>query len=262
MAKGTIFGRNAVNGRIQLGMNNLRQSLSMLLVLLPAMGACGPVVEMAKEKDAGVGGSAGSTTGGATGGSSDNNGASCANGTPGGGNIVGSWTVASSALSVSGQLDLTPLGFGCTSAPVTGGSLQVTGTLTANPDGTFTDNTTTTGTEQCTLAPSCMQISGTTVTCNQMGQAFSGIGYASATCTSAAGGGCNCTAIVKQNGAMGVLSGYLFTSGTYATSGNVVTTSDGRSSARYSYCASGTTLTMTPQTTSPTTTGTIELQKQ
>ena len=259
MAKATILGRNAVDARIHLGMVNPRQSLSMLFLLLPALGACSPLVEIAKEQDTSVGGGGGS--GDATSGSSATGGTGTGAAATCSGDMVGTWTVAGSSLGVSGQLDLTMLGLGCASAPITGGSLQVTGTFTSNPDGTFSDNTTTTGSEQFTLAPSCMEISGTQVICSQIGRAFQAIGYASATCTSATGGGCDCTAAVQQNGAMGTLSEYLFTNGTYSTSGNVVSTSDGASSAQYSYCVSGDTLSMTPQTTSPTTTGTIVLKR-
>src|SRR4051812_49023030 len=95
---------------------------------------------------------AGATSGGAgttgtagTGGG----GASCPNVTPCGGNVVGTWTVASSCLTVSGALDLGLVGAGCPSAPVTG-TLAVTGTFTANADGTYSDNTITTGQERFT----------------------------------------------------------------------------------------------------------------
>jgi hypothetical protein len=47
------------------------------------------------------------------------------------------------------------------------------------------------------------------------------------------------------------------TSGGYNTSGNVVTTDSG---PKYSYCVSGNTLTWTPQSTTPTTTGTVVFQ--
>jgi hypothetical protein len=49
------------------------------------------------------------------------------------------------------------------------------------------------------------------------------------------------------------------TSGTYKTSGNVLTL-DG--STPYSYCVSGNNMTMAPQSTNPTATGSVVLQKQ
>jgi hypothetical protein len=81
-------------------------------------------------------------------------GTSCPNVTACGGNLVGTWTVTSSCLNVTGNLDLALVGAGCPSAPVTG-SLQVTGTWTANADGTYSDDTLTSGSEQFTLGPSC-----------------------------------------------------------------------------------------------------------
>ena len=47
-------------------------------------------------------------------------------------------------------------------------------------------------------------------------------------------------------------------SGTYTASGNVLTIS----SNTYSYCVSGTTMTMVPQGAGPTMTGSVVLQKQ
>jgi len=186
---------------------------------------------------------------------------SCSNVTPCGGNVVGTWTVASSCLTVGGGLDLTMLGIGCTFAPVAG-SLQVSGTFTAKSDGSFVDNTTTTGSEQFTLAPSCLLVSGTTVTCDNIGVIFPAIGFASATCTSTGGGVCNCTGTVNQNGGIGLVDWNAATTGSYSTSSDVLKTTDGSSSWPYSYCASDNTLTMTPETMSPTITGKIELQKQ
>jgi len=271
----TILGRNAANAGIQQSMYQRRQSLLTLVLLsLPALGACEPLVQMAKERDAGVdenGATGGSTsTVGAIGGAStvapgDVGGSSgssalCRNVTPCGGNVVGTWTVTSSCLTVGGGLDLTMLGIGCTSVPVAG-SLQVSGTFTAKSDGSFVDNTTTTGSEQFTLAPSCLQISGTTVTCDNIGVIFPAIGFASATCTSTGGGFCNCTGTVNQNGGIGLVDWNAATTGSYSTSSDVLKTTDGSSSWPYWYCASGNTLTMTPNTMSPTTAGKIELQK-
>src|SRR5215471_16202508 len=114
---------------------------------------------------------------------------SCSSVTPCGGDVVGTWTVTSSCLKVTGNVDVMQFGLGCTSVSVTG-SLQVTGTWTAKSDGTFTDATTTAGTEQITLAASCLQVSGTTTTCDRIGGLLQGVGYASVTCTDATGGGC------------------------------------------------------------------------
>ncbi len=50
--------------------------------------------------------------------------------------------------------------------------------------------------------------------------------------------------------------------GSYTTSGNTLSISDGRNQIPYAYCVSGSTLTMTPTfTQTGTATGTIVLQK-
>jgi hypothetical protein len=111
---------------------------------------------------------------GGTGGSSGAGGASCSNVVPCGGDVVGTWTVTSSCLRVSGQLDMSMLGAGCASAPVEG-SLQVTGTWTARSDGTYRDATTTFGSEQITLPASCLVVSSTPVSCGADGLIAAGL---------------------------------------------------------------------------------------
>ncbi|HEY5959372.1 MAG TPA: arabinofuranosidase catalytic domain-containing protein [Polyangiaceae bacterium] len=202
-------------------------------------------------------GGASSTGGAGTGGST-----SCSNATPCGGDLVGTWTVTSSCQAVTGEVDLSVLGLGCSSAPVTG-LHAVTGTFTAYADGTYEDNTITTGSEQLTLAPSCLNISGTQAPCEAVAQTFSALGYASASCTPATDG-CSCQVVVDQQGGIGIVSPLLATSGSYSTSGNVLTLLDASSttSAPYSYCVTADTLTIAPQPPMPTITGTIALQKQ
>ena len=213
----------------------------------------------------GTGGS--SSTGGTpgTGGSSSGTGggASCPNGTACGGNVVGTWTVSSSCLTLNDDnLDIAAAGLSpstCSNVKLTG-SLSVTGTWTANADTTYTDNTTTSGTAQIQLPSGCLLLSGTNVTCDRLASPLSGLGFApnSVTCTEASGGGCTCTGTIQQSGGIGLLSSDAQTSGNYATSGNTFT-ADGTTT--YSYCVAGNQLTVTPQPTSPATTGTIVLQK-
>jgi len=193
---------------------------------------------------------------GVSGGNSSVEAASCSNVVPCGGSVVGTWTVTSSCLAVSGDLDASGFGLGCTSVSVTG-SLEVTGTWTANSDGTYSDHTTTSGNEQITVAAACLNVSGTTTTCDRIAGPLQALGYSSITCSSAAGGGCTCAAVVQQTGGIGLASADPQTNGNYSTSGNVITTD---SSQQHSYCVSGKQLTWTPQSTRPITTGTIVLQ--
>jgi hypothetical protein len=213
-------------------------------------GIAGTTATGGTKASGGTLGTGGSSSGGA-------GGASCSNVQPCGGDVVGTWTVTSSCLEVTGRLDMSVFGLNCAPAPVTG-SLRVTGTWIAKSNGTYSDNTTTSGSETFTLAASCLQISGTTITCDRLDPLLASGGYDAVSCTPAAGGGCTCSATVKQTGWAGAVSFDASTSGTYYIAGNVVTLDD---EAKYSYCVSGSKMTWTPQSTSPTTTGTIVFQK-
>ena len=207
----------------------------------------------------GAGGSSGGA--GATGaGGSGGGGSSCPNVTPCGGTVAGTWTVTASCLNVAGALDLTLVGASCPTAPVTG-SLQVSGTLTANANGTYSDDTITSGDEQFILAPSCLVISSTPVTCDGAASIIKALGYSSLTCTPAPGGGCMCAGTVHQTGGLGLVSVAPSTIGNYTTAGNLITLSGDAGDTKYSYCVSADKLTLTPQSTSPTVAGTIVLQK-
>jgi hypothetical protein len=139
----------------------------------------------------------------------------------------------------------------------------VAGTWTGKADGTFTDNTTTTGTAQVTLPLACKTLSGTQVTCQRLGDQMSGGYFDTATCTDdATSGGCACSATVKQNGSLGHSSANPQTTGNYTAATNAITITQDNSS--YSYCVANNTLTLTPTTpagTGPATTGTIVLQQ-
>jgi len=206
-------------------------------------------------------GGAGSDTGGA-GGSSGSGGesASCTSVTSCGGDLVGTWTVDASCLEVSGVLDMSGFGLGCSQASVTG-TLRVTGTWSANADGTYADNTITTGQEQIHLAAECLSVSGTPVTCERLGGAMAALGYSAVSCTDAASGGCSCLATVDQPGGIGLAPLYASTEGDFTTSGSelVITTDE----QEYWYCVSGATLTLTPQSTARTglLTGTVQLHQ-
>ncbi len=207
-----------------------------------------------------------SQSGGSTGsgGSSQSGGSSgsCTNVSACGGAVVGTWSVSSACLDISSSnLDISLAGLdpnSCKNVTMTG-SLNVSGTWTANSDGTYTDTTTTTGSAQIQLPAGCLMLSGTTTTCSHIESPLTGLGFSSVTCQDASsGGGCTCTATAQQAGWPGLLSASAMSSGNYTTSGNTLTL-DG--SAPYSYCVAGSQMTWTPQTTSPTTKGTIVFQK-
>jgi len=210
----------------------------------------------------GAGGAGGRVDSGGAGASlgAGGSGVSCSSGAACGGDVLGTWTVTSSCLSVSGALDLSLAGAGCRSAPVVG-SLKVSGTWTANADSTYSDDTVTTGEEQITLAPACLVISSTPVTCAGAGGILKSLGYATFDCTDAGNGGCNCSATVNQQGGLGVVSPSTSATGNYSKAGNVLTISGDVGDVPYSYCTAGDQLTLTPESPSPTVTGSIVLQK-
>ena len=182
--------------------------------------------------------------------------ASCPNGTSCGGDVVATWTVTSSCLTLSGDMDGQLLYLGCTKIPATG-SLKVTGTWTANADGTYSDNTITTGSMTFMLAPSCLVVSSSPVECSKMSGTFTAAGWATATCSTDASGQCSCSATANQTGGIGVIFANASNKGDYTTTGGALNT-DGEMD--YSYCVSGNKLTLTPQSKVLPLAGTIVLQ--
>ena len=255
-------------GTVVLGTRFRSQALAFVAVPGVILGACssnspapsGIGGRGGAGDAAGIGGS--SVGAGGTAGRSVSDGASgsCSNGLPCGGDLAGTWTAMSACLRIGGELDLSLVGTGCLSAPVVG-SLQVTGAWTANANGTYADDTTTKGEAQLTLAPSCLVISSTPVTCDGAASIIKSLGFESLACTPAADGGCKCSGTINQTGGLGVLSVAPSTTGNYATAGNVVTITGDAGDTKYSYCAANGTLTVTPESAKATLTGTIVLGK-
>lgn len=179
--------------------------------------------------------------------------ASCTSVTGCGGNVVGSWTVSSSCLKLSGEMDVSILSLSCPKVPVTG-SLKTTGSFIANADGTYVDNTVTTGSVTLPLADTCLSVSSVPVSCEKTSDLFKALGWSTAACTTT-NGQCNCSLSVDQMGGLGVVSDLALTKGMYTTSGSTLTTDD----VSQSYCVSGDTLTVTPNLSALT--GTVVLKK-
>ena len=204
----------------------------------------------------GVGGWPGNiATGGGTvsvGGTSTSNTNYCPNTTPAtpcGGRIVGRWIVYSGNLTVSGNVEISLVGLGCQSVRADG-CLTVSGIWTALSDGSYEDDTTTTGNVTFALPPACLSVSSVPIPCAKAGTVFSALGWDSTSCTDNQGA-CYCFATVNQRGGLGVISTLDSVSGSYHTTGDTLTTDD---ATQYSYCVSGTTLTMTPSGTASTST--------
>ena len=206
-------------------------------------------------RSGGTTGSGGMTgTGGATPSGGDSG--SCPATEACGGSVVGVWTVKSSCLTVTGNLNLGDFGAGCRFEPITG-DLKVTGTLTVNANKTYTDNTMTTGHVQFPLEPSCLVISSTPVNCAMAAGLIGSMGYSQLTCTPNAGGGCMCSGTVQQTGTAGLIVGDASKTGNWAVSGTELTM-DGVN--KYSFCASAGQMTLAPQSASPSIVGTIVFQ--
>jgi hypothetical protein len=171
-------------------------------------------------------------------------GMSCTSVSACGGAVVGTWNVTSSCLKLSGDMDVSLLSLACPTVPITG-SLATTGTFVAHADGTYTDDTRTTGSATFPIDASCLSISSVPVTCEKAGSVFSALGWTTTSCVETSGK-CQCTLEVDQAGGIGLVSGLVTRQGPYSTAGNKLTTSD----VNYSYCAAGNTLTITPETSS------------
>ena len=201
----------------------------------------------------GTAGSAGTGTGTAT----------CDNVAACGGPAAGVWTASSSCLKLSGGLDLAAAGLdpnSCTSATISG-TLSVTGKFTANANGTYKDETMTTGNVQLELAKGCLVISGTTIDCKGAANAVEAAGYTGVMCNPSASGGCSCTAMVNQKGGMGIPNPVPGVDGNYTTAANVLTVTTDAGDKKYGYCGATGSLKISPQTgTATTITGSVAFQ--
>ena len=186
------------------------------------------------------GGAAAANAGSSTGGNASAGG-TCGSVSACGGSVVGSWTVASSCLKLSGDMDVSLLSLACPSVPVTG-SVTTTGTFVANANGTYTDNTRTTGSATFPLAAKCLSVSSVPVTCDKTSDLFKVLGWTTSTCTDT-NGQCQCSLTVDRQGGIGLVSDSTVPQGNYTTSVNTLKTDD----LSYSYCASADTLKLTPQ---------------
>jgi hypothetical protein len=154
---------------------------------------------------------------------------------------------------------------------VTSGSLEVTGTWTADGQGMYVDNTTTTGEQVFELPEEGLMVSGATTNCDRLGGeagvVTQGLNFATLACVdNPETMGCTCTGTFNQQGGLAFLNTESdpLTMGTFETSENTLTTTSEDVSAEYSYCVMETTMVLT--LTSPpkigTVMGPIVLQKQ
>ncbi|MEO7035322.1 MAG: arabinofuranosidase catalytic domain-containing protein [Polyangiaceae bacterium] len=241
-------------------MRNGQFGLSGMFVLATMTAGMGCSSTSAPSGSAGAsagGGSSsagGSNTGGLSGGGAGAGaGSSCTALSPCGGSALGAWKVESSCLTLSGAMDVSILGLGCSTVPATG-SLTTTGTFTVNADNTFTDNTVTTGSATFPLAQVCLTLSSVVRTCEQLSSIFQAVGWSTSTCADT-NGQCNCSVSANQSGGLGTLSTISTTKGQFSTSGTMLTTDD----TIEPYCVAGDKLTVAP--TFPARSGSIVFTK-
>jgi hypothetical protein len=153
-------------------------------------------------------------------------GGTCGKVQPCGGDFIGTWT-ASDACAASGSTTLIDF---CPTAPVSY-SLSSSGDATFRADGTYTLDTSATGTAIVTIPATCLTMPGLTITCPELEQELqsqissgSQPGATKASCRTG-GGGCICDMTLEAHDTRD--------SGTYTNSGTELDLSDGDGGA---YC--------------------------
>ena len=157
-------------------------------------------------------------------------GGNCANVSPCGGNIVGTWKIANfCATGATGTSNPPPCSGQSEQINVTG----ISGTLTFNSDGTYTETVTTTESTVLSVGMNCTSDGGT-VSCGQLGMTESTAVGAAVSCV-ANGPNCDCDLPSSTTSSSG--------SGMYSTSGTSLTTTPASgTTSTVQYCVQGTAL--------------------
>ena len=159
-------------------------------------------------------------------------GQSCGAFTACGGNVVGTWNAG--GVCMTGNV----LGDECPGATTDTSGLSITGTWTLNADSTYTQQGALGGMISVSFAPSCFTEEGFTPTCDQINAGFAMLAmtdpefpFSAASCA-AAGSNCRCSMTLRPIPTN--------ETGTYATSGSVITTTPaGGTAEAQDYCVSG-----------------------
>ena len=184
-------------------------------------------------------------------GGSGDSGGTCGNTPACGGDIVGTWTIASSCVTPGPSMPAVCQGTNDIA------NIKITGTITYNADMTYTGNSLVSGSETVMLPLSCLTSSNAPATCDQLGQLYmKDPTNQSATCSGSSI--CTCKIVISETS---------MTTGTYATTaaGLLADTPTGESPSQTDYCVKGKTLTLSPHAAAgmmgQTLTGTITLTK-
>lgn len=166
----------------------------------------------------------------------DSSGDTCKNAAACGGNIVGTWEITSSCVSVSASM----FNEDCPTATVSGSDIKITGAVTYSADMTYMTNTTMSGSAAVTLPVECLTSNGVTVTCAQLNQVFAADPNSPPVNCVTAGTGCKCTITLENQAST--------EAGTYTTTaaGLLTETPTGESADESDYCVKGTGLTLSP----------------
>ena len=161
-------------------------------------------------------------------------GGSCGKVQPCGGDVVGTYNVSAACFD-SAALSM-QIGMDCPGASVSISGLKVSGTGSFNADLTYSINETISASLVETFPPSCLTMSGVTVTCAQLDQSIQALliqnpgTYQSAHCSGSSS--CSCTFVLASHTTS--------ETGTYTTSGTTITTTDSTgTSSSTPYCAQG-----------------------
>jgi hypothetical protein len=164
-------------------------------------------------------------------------GGTCGSSAACGGNIVGTWTISSSCVSVS----LSMFQSECPGATASSSNVHVSGTYIYNADMTYSKNGASSGSAVVTIPASCLTTQGVTVTCAQINQMFQADPIPGVTLDCTGSSTCTCTETFTNTTSV--------VSGTYtATAAGLLTETDSDATVTASdFCVKGTTLTESPQ---------------
>jgi hypothetical protein len=159
---------------------------------------------------------------------------SCGKVQPCGGDVVGNYNVSAACFD-NAALTM-QIGMDCPGASANISGLNVSGNGSFNADGTYSITETVSASVSETIPPSCLTMSGITLTCAQLDQALQQLliqspgTYQSAHCSGSTS--CTCTFVLAAQTTTDT--------GTYTTSGTTITTTDSAgTSSSSSYCVQG-----------------------
>ncbi len=159
-------------------------------------------------------------------------GSSCAQVSPCGGSVTGTWNIVS--VCATSGLGTSDAGSTCPGESEQITSLSGSGTITFNPDMTYSSDTTASATLTLTIPSSCLTVGGTTVSCSELQTEVSAGDGGTVSCNTS-GSDCDCT--ISQTNHSSVETG------TYSVSGSMLElTQTGSTPSTNTFCVQGNTM--------------------